>query len=112
MNTLSKVAVLLLSLAVLAIPAAAAMEVDHIFFIETDPVDATNFHITEVPVPGHEQVPEHAELRPFFRDNDPEIRDYTDTSAGMRIPDEAFAIGSVPSSPADEIQTFEYAAVP
>lgn len=27
----------------------------------------------QVSVPGHEDVPEHAELRPFFRDSDPEF---------------------------------------
>ena len=112
MNTLSKIAVLLLSLAVLVIPAAAAVEEDHIFLIQADPVDATVYHITEVPVPGHESVPEHAELRPFFRDNDPEIRDCIDTNALIEIPDEAFLAGSVAASPANDMQTFEYAAVP
>ncbi len=112
MNTLSKIAVLLLSLAILAIPAAAAMEEDHVFLVLVDPVDSTIDHITEVPAPGHESVPEHAELRPFFRDNDPEIRDCTDTNATMIIPYEAFVEGSVAAAPAEEIQTFEYAAVP
>ncbi|MCZ9313710.1 MAG: hypothetical protein O0V67_10060 [Methanocorpusculum sp.] len=73
MNMFSKLAVLLLALSILVIPAMAAEDEDHLIIVRVDPDNPNVVSMTQVPVPGHEEIPEHAELRPFFRDSDPEF---------------------------------------
>lgn len=76
MNTFSKIAILLLSLAILAIPASAALEGDQVDLKKSDSTNQTTDQISGHNI-THELVPEHAEIRPFFRDSDPLLYEST-----------------------------------
>jgi len=73
MNILAKVTVFLLALSVLAIPAMAAESEEHLIIVKIDLDNSNIVYMMQVSAPGQEDVPEHAEIRPFFRDSDPEF---------------------------------------
>ena len=118
MNTFSKMSVILLALSILAIPAMAVEEEEHLILVKSDPNNPDIVYMTQITIPGHEEIPEHAELRPFFRDSDPEFA-VAETDA-TSYPVENVVISketATPDSPVDitsyeKGEKYEYAAIP
>ena len=118
MNILAKIAVFLLALSILAIPAMAAEHEEHLILVKADPENPNLVSITQVSAPGHEDVPEHAELRPFFRDSDPEFavidRDmpgYPGENTGISCK-VAYMMPAATITTGEEGEVYEYAAIP
>lgn len=113
MNIVSKIAVLLLALSILAIPAMAAEE-EHIVFVKTDSQDDTITYVSAISVTGHEGLPEHAEIRPFFRDQDPEcIEAFTVESVSGATLINGPVLSACPLTESVEaVSIYEFAAIP
>ena len=74
MNTLVKITAVLLALTLLALPATVtATEEGHEVFVVSPTADSYIINMEYAGLEHHDQIPEHMELRPFFRDSDPEF---------------------------------------
>lgn len=116
MNMLSKIAIFLLALSILAIPVMASEDEEDLIIIKEDPIHSNIVYMTHVSVPGHDTVPEHAELRPFFRDSDPEfvITDARPVSYPVEnvTGGAEFLIRTTTAAGGTEEGKYEYAAIP
>ncbi len=118
MNMLSKIAVFLLALSIRAIPAMAAEHEEHLILVKADPDNPNLVSMTQVSAPGQEDVPEHAELRPFFRDSDPEFAVIDGDMPGYPGENTGISCRAASTMPATTITNgeeggvYEYAAIP
>ena len=55
MNTFSKIAAFLLALSILAIPAMAVEEEEHLILVKSDPNNPDIVYMTQITIPGHEE---------------------------------------------------------
>ncbi|MDV0441871.1 hypothetical protein [Methanorbis furvi] len=116
MNTLAKITAVLLALTLLALPVVAAeTEGEHGYFVVSISDDHSTLYLKYIPPVEHEAIPEHMELRPYFRDSDPEL---VIIDAGDPLVDDLIAKGAIVMMPDTVLEnsagsmTYEYAAVP
>ncbi|MDV0443727.1 hypothetical protein [Methanorbis rubei] len=117
MNTLAKITAVLFALTLLVMPIAAVeTEGEHGIFVVSTDADHPIAYLKYIPLDEHEKIPEHMELRPYFRDSDPE---FVVIDAEDRPTDENMIMTEMttlrPSTVSDNTAasvTYEYAAIP